>query len=276
MDDILSQLEAHQLWLNDSTKGQQLVLNGVDLSKLALEKSLRLWDFSRSCLKNVRFSGSDLNGICFAEADLTGATFKNVDLCNANLCHAKMELVQFTNVSFSYANLSYVNLNYSILNNTSLHMTNLRNADLSNVTLRNADLYTTDLSFSNLKGAILENTKLGKHTILTGVQLPDFPVNFPEGDFIAWKKVRPNNVLKLLITGERTSCLTNRSCRASKALVLEADSDEKIFSSIYFPDFKYTVGKEVSVVNYSSDIRISDAPGIHFFMTQQEAQAFWV
>jgi hypothetical protein len=115
---------------------------------------------------------------------------------------------------------------------------------------------------------------------LTDATLPEFQLCPQEGSFIAYKSVLdPKNdcnvVLKLEIIGDRTSSLIGRKCRASKVRVISAiDSTETEFVSTYDKNFKYTVGAEVECKDYNPDIRVECTQGIHFFMTQKEADEY--
>ena len=131
-----------------------------------------------------------------------------------------------------------------------------------------------DLSEANLRGAILSEANL-RGANLRGADLPNFTVCPEEGEFIGWKKVVGDTILKLLVTGKRTSSLVGRKCRCSEAKVLEAlNTSEKVFRSKYTDDFIYTVGETVSEPNYNDDIREECMPGIHFFVTRKEAEEY--
>jgi hypothetical protein len=174
------------------------------------------------------------------------------------------------------ADLGGANLYGAKLQEAILREADLREADLSGANLRN-----TDLCGANLRGAYLSNTDLSNTDLceadLSGATLPDFQICPEEGDFIAWKKVRDDIILKLRITGERTSNLVGRKCRASKVIPLKAydmegnEVSETEFFSIYEKPFIYELGVEVEEPNYDSDIRVKCSSGIHFFMTMKEA-----
>jgi hypothetical protein len=46
------------------------------------------------------------------------------------------------------------------------------------------------------------------------------------------------------------------------------------FRSHHDKEFTYTLGQVVSEPKYDDDIRVECAPGIHFFMTKEEAVAY--
>jgi hypothetical protein len=144
-------------------------------------------------------------------------------------------------------------------------MADLRGADLRGVDLRMANLCGVDLCGANLCGA----------------KLPDFQLCPPRKKFLGWKKVQGGVILKLRITGKRTSSLVGRKCRCSEAVVLAAyDSDGnnledgRIFKSVHDENFTYKVGQTVRESKYDDDIRVECTTGIHFFMTRKEAEEY--
>ena len=143
-----------------------------------------------------------------------------------------------------------------------LYGANLRGADL-----RGANLYGADLRGANLDGA----------TGIPGIACPE------EGEFIGWKKAydvksRTPCIVKLRITKDaKRSSATSSKCRCSKAIVEGIytmnmkKSRVKTVRSNYNSNFLYIVGKTVEVSNFDDDRWNECAPGIHFFITKQEA-----
>ena len=128
--------------------------------------------------------------------------------------------------------------------------------------LSGADLSEVDLSEADLSGA--------KNLYL--------PITCPEeGEFIGFKKAR-GYIVKLKITEDAKRCsATGRKCRCSKAVVLSitkrdgSDSGVKEVASGYDGNFKYRVGETIEEPAFCDDRWIECAPGIHFFITRQEA-----
>lgn len=137
----------------------------------------------------------------------------------------------------------------------------LRGADLRNVNLRNANLGEADLRGANLRGADLY-----------------YPIACPEeGSFTAWKKVK-NYIVKLeVLTDAKRSSAASRKCRCDKAKVVaieEKDGSESHITEVnsnYDKEFIYRVGEVVSVDNFDENRWNECAPGIHFFITREEA-----
>ena len=120
-------------------------------------------------------------------------------------------------------------------------------ADLRNANLRNADL--------------------------------NYPIACPEkGSFIAFKRVRDGYIVELEILDDALrSSATSRKCRCSKAKVISitnsdgSPADVSVAYSKHDYNFEYRIGEIVSVGNFDTDRWNECAPGIHFFITRQEA-----
>ena len=176
--------------------------------------------------------------------------------------------LSYTDLSYlelSYQNLSYANLSYAILPYAKLRYTILRGADLHEAELDGSDLYGADFSGANM----LDVSCSGTFALM---MCPE------EGAYIGWKKCRDELIVKLQITEDALrSSATSRKCRASKAVVLaienidgtNADVDYAV--SIYDRTFKYVVGETVEVKDFDRDRWNECAPGIHHFITRQEA-----
>ena len=150
---------------------------------------------------------------------------------------------------------------------------NLSEANLSRADLRETDLSGADLSEANFYRANLSRADLhGAKNLICPIMCPE------EGSFIGFKKARGDYIVKLEIPEDALRCsATGRKCRCSKAKVLsitdidgtEANATE-VFSK-YDPSFVYRVGEIVSVNNFEPNRWKECAPGIHFFITRQEA-----
>lgn len=143
---------------------------------------------------------------------------------------------------------------------------NLCDADLCGANLCDADLCDADLCDAKNVDKILWN-------IYTGF----YPLQCPEeGAFIGWKKAH-NQIVKLEICADALrSSATSRKCRCSSAKVLAIENIDgskygDVITSNYDPSFMYKVGAIVKVKNFDTDRWNECAPGIHFFLTREEA-----
>lgn len=179
-------------------------------------------------------------------ADLYGADLREANLCGANLYAA--------------------NLKEANLREAYLYWADLRGADL-----RGANLYGANLYGANLSGAKLSGAKLSGAKINCPIACPE------EGEFVGFKKAS-DKIVKLKIAEDaKRSSATTRKCRCSKAIVLSitnldgSDCDVSEVRSSHDSNFIYKVGETVSVDNFDDNRWNECAPGIHFFITRQEA-----
>nr|DAQ68504.1 MAG TPA: pentapeptide repeat protein [Caudoviricetes sp.] len=238
-EELQEVLKKHIKWLNNQDSGKRANLQDANL------RGANLQDAN---LQDANLQGANLHGADLRDAYLHGADLRDADLRGANLRHA----------SLRGANLRGADLQYAYLFGANLRDVNLRGADLFDADLRSADLRDADL-------------------VGTG----GIPLTCPEeGAFIGWKKAYKDQVeclVKLEIPADaKRSSATGRKCRCDKAEVLEIYTmDGKVFEetvySGYDNDFLYEKGKTVSADNFEEDRWLGCAPGIHFFITKQEA-----
>ena len=230
-------LENHEKWIINPNEGKRANLREADL---------RGADFRRVDLREADLRMANLRG-----ADLRMAYLRGADLCEADLCGA----------DFWRANLGEADL---------------CGADLWRAELREADLYGADLRMANLRGADLRGADLREAEI-------DFPIACPKkGPFIGFKKAG-NRIIKLKILKDALrSSATSKKCRCSKAEVISitnldgSPSELKSVSSNFDKNFIYTIGRIVEVDDFDPNRWNECAPGIHFFITRQEAVEYYI
>ena len=262
-------LTKHAEWVNScGTKGAKANLGGANLGGANL---------SGANLSGANLWNADLWNADLSDADLSGANLRGADLWNADLRYA-----DFRYADFRYANLSDTDLSDADLYGADLKGACLWNANLWNADLWNADLSDADLSGANLRGAYLSGTRLWSANLsnadLSGAKI-DFPIACPEkGSFIAFKKVRGNYIVELLIPEDAKRCsATSKKCRCDKAKVLSitkldgtSDGVDTVYSK-YDETFTYKIGEIVEVKNFDDNRWNECSTGIHFFLTRQEA-----
>ena len=158
-------------------------------------------------------------------------------------------------------------------------MANLSGADLSGANLSGAKLYWANLSGANLSGADLSGANLSGEKLELDFLNKFLPIVCPEaGSFIAWKKCCNGLIVKLeVLEDAKRSSAYGRKCRCSAAKVLAIEnadgtkSELQEVGSMYNPEFVYRIGEIVRVDDFDEDRRNECAPGIHFFITRQEA-----
>ena len=247
-------LKNHEDWL-ENRGGERANLFGADLFRVNLSGA----DLSKADLSKANLSGADLSGATLSGANLSGATLSGANLSGADLSGANL----------SRANLSGVDLS----------RVDLSKADLSRANLSRANLFGADLSGANL----FEVNFFG--VILSEYQRSLFRITPEQGSFIGYKKVTNNVVLILEInkTAKRVNALSSRKCRASKVKVIGAlnESKKKVSNGVWRSPIQtgkdaitYKLGRTYSVKNFCDDITKVCAPGIHFFLTYEEAKAY--
>ena len=227
----------------------------IDELKTVLENHLHWiredcegWENMHAKLTRANLTGADLTGANLTGADLTGANLTGADLTGAKLTRADLTGAKLTRA-------------------------NLTGAKLTGAKLTGANLTRADLTGANLYGAKLYGADIDKSLIDKF-----YPICCPEyGAFIAWKKAN-GMIVKLQIPEDaKRSSAFGRKCRASKAVCLAIENadgtpnDATSIPSGYDGNFIYTVGTIVEVENFDDNRTHECAPGIHFFITRQEA-----
>jgi uncharacterized protein DUF5758/pentapeptide repeat protein len=174
--------------------------------------------------------------------------------------------------NLSGANLSGANLSRAYLSGANLSGANLSGADLSRADLSRANLSRANLSRADLSGANLSGADLAKASNYQ-VSLARTRI-LPEGDVIGWKSCQDGVIVKLLVPAKaRRSHAFGRKCRAEYAKVLEVIGAE-VGVSRHDGTTKYQPGKTVKPDSWDEDWQNECAPGIHFFITREEAESY--
>ena len=141
--------------------------------------------------------------------------------------------------------------------------------------LSGADLSGADLRDAVLRGAVLRGVSYNERTAFFAMACPE------EGAFVGFKKAHGYIVKLLILDDAKRSSATTRKCRCSKAEVISitntdgSDADRTSIPSDYDPAFVYTVGEVVEVEVFDENRWNECAPGIHFFITRDEAVRYF-
>lgn len=258
-DELQEILRKHSHWLAGDDDGERADLRGADLSDA---------DLSYANLSNAILSGADLSDADMHNANLSGANMLGANMYAANLSDANMHCTYLFK-----ANLSSANLNNASMCSAYLRHTNLRGASLYNADLHGADLSGADLSDANMRGAKnVDSVIWNMYTVFYPIQCPE------SGSFIGYKTAS-DLIVKLEICEDALrSSATSRKCRCSKARVLGFENLDGTpvnnvtrVSSNYNYNFIYEIGKTVEVPDFDTNRWNECAPGIHFFITREEA-----
>ena len=139
--------------------------------------------------------------------------------------------------------------------------------------MTDADMRGADMTDAIMTGAIMSGA------IMRGARNLFIPIACPEdGEFIGFKKCRDNYIVRLKITADAMrSSSTSRKCRCSKAEVLSIttvdgkDDGTTEAVSQHDKNFVYRVGETVEVTEFDENRFNECTPGIHFFITREEA-----
>ena len=216
---------------------------------------------------------ADLTGANLTGADLTGANLPGADLSKADLSGANLYEANLSKANLSGANLSGANLSEANLSGAHLFGANLTEADLTG-----ADLFEANLSEANLSGANLSKA-LNIDTLSWDSNTAFYPLQCPEtGTYTAYKKAN-NLIVELEIPYDALrSSATSRKCRASKARVISITDlaghpagDRVLSDYAYSPKIEYIVGQTIEIPNFDTNRWHECAPGIHHYITREEA-----
>ena len=207
---------------------------------------------------------------------------KEPDGKRANLYMADLRGADLSGAYLSGAKLSGADLRGADLSGTNLRGTNLIGADLSGCNLGCADLSGSNLCRANLSGCNLGCADLSGADLsgadLSGAKNINCPISCPEkGSFIGFKKANGLIVELEIPSDALRSSATTRKCRCSKAKVISitnldgSPSNVTSIPSSWDSNFIYTIGDMVEVKDFDANRWNECAPGIHFFITRQEA-----
>ena len=247
-------LDKHAAWLRGEPEGVKADLTGANLTGADLSKA----DLSKANLSEAHLSGADLSKADLSKANLSEAHLSGADLFGANL---------------SKANLSGADLSKANLSGAHLFGANLSWADLSGAHLFGANLSKANLSWANLSKA------LNIDTLSWDSNTAFYPLQCPEtGTYTAYKKAN-NLIVELEIPYDALrSSATSRKCRASKAKVISITDlagrpagDRVLSDYAYSPKIEYIVGQTIEIPNFDTNRWHECAPGIHHYITREEA-----
>ncbi len=147
---------------------------------------------------------------------------------------------------------------------------NLTWADLSGANLTGANLTGAYLSGANLSGANLTRATGAALAIAQTRILP------PQGEVVGWKKLSGGVIAKVKVPAKaRRSHALGRKCRAEYVKVVGLfPAGTKEGYSLRGTAFVYRKGATIAAHAWEEDWTQECAPGIHFFITREEAEAY--
>ena len=225
-------------------------MNNIDL-KTILEKH-KMWLNDED--------GGEMADLCWADlsgADISGADMRWADMSGANMSGAVMKGTDMRGAVMRWADIS--------------------GADMSGADISGADMREADISGANMSGADISGANMNGVQHIESARNLFYPLTCPEkGEYTAFKKADEKIVeLRIPADAKRLSA-TGRKCRANKAVVisittLEGDPAGNEVRSDYDSSFAYRIGETVEVQNFDENRWNECAPGIHHYITREEA-----
>jgi len=256
-------VKKHEKWLKHETGGAKLCLRECDLNNLHVDNAK---------LKKAVFEDCDMVYVRFEECDLTNAVFSYSKLGDAtfsdcNLTEAEIDCANCKDALFDHCNLTEASFFSS-----KCYAATWSKCDLIRTNLTETDCRQADFSDCNFDDITTDEDTVGYY------------LNCPEkGEFTAFKKAelyggseRVIVELKVPASALRSSA-SSRKCRVSKAKVVSITSldGKKHYKcnaySMHSSSFVYKIGDIVEVKNFDKNRWNECAPGIHCFITRQEA-----
>lgn len=121
---------------------------------------------------------------------------------------------------------------------------------------------------------------------LRDAYLPHYLIVPQEGEFLGYKFARRKSgsgvllTLRILGTSQRVSSLVGRKCRASEVVAIKAEDQDgneitgEDFTSTHDEKFVWKLNEVTKPESFDADIRLECAPGLHFYITKDEAREF--
>ncbi len=188
--------------------------------------------------------------------------------CDAVSLRAAVEKAVEMKANLDGANLDGANLDGANLDGANLDGANLYEANLARANLTRANLTRANLTRANLDGANLYEVKnVTPESLAKFFQIPQ------EGEIIGWGK-KSCVLVKLRVppAAKRTGNILNRKCRAEWVEVLEVQGAESATVENEYGKCEYRAGQVTKPHDYCHDGFRDCRPGIHFFLTRQEAE----
>ena len=254
-------------------------LKGIDLRDADLrDADLYSANLCNAILCGINLYGANLFSATLCNADLRDASLRSADLHNADLHNADLRDANLRDADLCHADLYGANLGSVNLRSADLRDSVLCNTILCNADLRGANLRDANLRNANLRDSVLSSTNLCNADLSSAKNIPFTPTYLPEGEFIGWKKLPNEIIVKLkILEDSKRSRANGDKCRCNKALVLEfqnkdgTSSGEKEYTSNEYAKCTYKVGEIVYADSWDDNRWNECSHGIHFFIDRQSA-----
>lgn len=275
VDDKLTKHNLHEYDLTRACLSDRELV-GYDFSGLVLDEV----SFNRARLDKCRFDNTIIQDCNFEFARIRNTTFEDARIIHTVFDCSRMFDARFItstllHTDFDAANMDGSRFDRCTIDDCSFRFTMLAHTDFVESVISKTDLKGTSMANANLMDTKMDHVAANPYTSGYYMACPE------EGAFIGWKRCADDDIVKLLITEDaKRSSATSRKCRCSKAKVLSIEKkgvkrpSHYVAHSGYAYSFTYKVGEIVEVPDFDEDRWHECAPGIHFFLTKQEAIDF--
>ena len=205
-------------------------------------------------------------------ANMIGADMRGADMSGADMSEANMSGADMSEANMRWADMRWADMRWADMRGADMRGADMSGADMSGADMSEANMSEADMRWANMSGADMRGVQ---H--IESAQNLFYPLTCPEkGEYTAFKKAGGKIVeLRIPADAKRLSA-TGRKCRASKAVVVsitELDgtpAGDEVCSN-YDRSFVYRVGETVEVQNFDENRWNECAPGIHHYITREEA-----
>jgi len=260
--------------------------SGAYMSEANLsEAKINSANFKNAYMRCSALTGAEISHSLFEGADLNGASLMNVVISHTRMEGAKMVRSVITDASLYVvlmggADLAGASFEGSKLGNVNMRMANIQSANFTSSCITKSCCF----EHAHLTNAIFTSASISKDTSFDFADLHgcefDGEERYRFGRILdrpitGYKKSREGDIVTLEIPkGAIVFSINNSKCRANIAKVIDTGGKPEL-TSIFDGEFKYRVGDEITPKNgFDLAYNIECAPGIHFFLTREEAEKY--
>ena len=243
--------------------------------------------------RHVNFCNALFKYVTIRGSRIKNSTFKKSYMYKTNIESTLFEENIFDQSSFICVYFDYINMTSCLLDGAYFFNTVFFNGLVQSTTFNQLDYFHKSYFIATDLHTVFFDYLIYDHSFFIACRLNNVTITnkaiassttiVPEtGSFIGYKKAFVEDVevlvtLKITEDSKRSNA-DGRKCRCSKAEVLSiVDECEKSYDeaySRYDDSFIYKVGEILEAKNFDGYKRRECGPGIHFFLTKDEALAY--
>lgn len=267
------------------------VLAGADFSGAYMSEAnlneaiISSADFKKAYMRCATLTGAEINHSSFEGANLNEAYLGNAVISYTHMEGTKMVRAVITDASLNVVLMGGADLAGSSFEGSKLLHVNMRMANIQTANFTSANIMESCcFEHAHLTNAIFASASISKDTSFDFADLHGCEFDGEEKNRLGrvldrpvtgYKKSGEGDIVTLEIPkGAIVFSINNSKCRANKAKVVDTDGKTEL-TSIFDGEFKYRVGDKITPRNgFDLAYNIECAPGIHFFLTREEAEAY--